>query len=72
MDRFNLSAASDYAYRRVHASKEFPTVIEKIKVLRGLQAQAESAANCRTADGPDSEGRERRRYRWRSSARAWC
>ncbi len=29
--RFNLSAASDYAYRRVHASKEFPTVIEKIK-----------------------------------------
>jgi len=29
--RFNISAASDYSYRRVHASKEFPTVMEKIK-----------------------------------------
>ena len=29
--RFNISAASDQAYRRLHGSKEFPTVIEKIK-----------------------------------------
>jgi radical SAM protein with 4Fe4S-binding SPASM domain len=29
--RFNISAASEEAYRRVHASKEFSTAIEKIK-----------------------------------------
>jgi radical SAM protein with 4Fe4S-binding SPASM domain len=29
--RFNLSAASDEAYRRVHRSKEFSTVMEKIR-----------------------------------------
>jgi len=29
--RFNISAASDEGYRRIHGSKEFPTVIEKIK-----------------------------------------
>jgi MoaA/NifB/PqqE/SkfB family radical SAM enzyme/metal-sulfur cluster biosynthetic enzyme len=29
--RFNISAASDYAYRRVHASKEFDTAVEKIR-----------------------------------------
>jgi MoaA/NifB/PqqE/SkfB family radical SAM enzyme len=29
--RFNISAASDYTYRRIHASKSFPTVIEKIR-----------------------------------------
>lgn len=29
--RFNLSAASDDAYRKLHGSKEFSTVIEKIK-----------------------------------------
>jgi len=29
--RFNISAGSDYAYRRVHASKEFNTVVEKIR-----------------------------------------
>ncbi len=29
--RFNISAASDYSYRRVHASKEFATAIEKIR-----------------------------------------
>ena len=28
--RFNISAASDKAYRRIHGSKEFPTAIEKI------------------------------------------
>lgn len=29
--RFNISAASDHAYRRVHASKEFATVLDKIR-----------------------------------------
>jgi len=29
--RFNISAASDASYRIIHASKEFPRVIEKIK-----------------------------------------
>jgi MoaA/NifB/PqqE/SkfB family radical SAM enzyme/metal-sulfur cluster biosynthetic enzyme len=29
--RFNISAASDYAYRRVHASKEFAVAVEKIR-----------------------------------------
>lgn len=29
--RFNISAASEEAYRKVHASKEFSTAIEKIK-----------------------------------------
>jgi radical SAM protein with 4Fe4S-binding SPASM domain len=29
--RFNISAASDEAYRRVHGSKEFATAVEKIK-----------------------------------------
>lgn len=29
--RFNISAASDEAYRRIHASKEFTVVVEKIK-----------------------------------------
>ena len=29
--RFNISAATDYAYRRVHASKEFDTAIAKIR-----------------------------------------
>ena len=29
--RFNISAASDYSYRRVHASKEFDTAVEKIR-----------------------------------------
>lgn len=31
--RFNLSAASDESYRRVHRSKEFATLIEKIKFV---------------------------------------
>ena len=29
--RFNISAASDESYRKIHASKEFDTVIEKVK-----------------------------------------
>jgi len=29
--RFNISAASDHAYRRVHASKDFATAIDKIR-----------------------------------------
>lgn len=29
--RFNISAASDYSYRRIHASKEFGTALEKIR-----------------------------------------
>jgi wyosine [tRNA(Phe)-imidazoG37] synthetase (radical SAM superfamily) len=29
--RFNISAASDQSYRKIHASKEFDTVIEKVK-----------------------------------------
>lgn len=29
--RFNISAATDYSYRRVHASKEFDTAVEKIR-----------------------------------------
>lgn len=29
--RFNISAASDYTYRRIHASKAFDTVIAKIR-----------------------------------------
>jgi len=29
--RFNISAASDESYKKVHGSKEFPTAIEKIK-----------------------------------------
>jgi len=29
--RFNISAASDEAYRRIHASKDFPKAVDKIK-----------------------------------------
>ena len=29
--RFNISAGTDYAYRRIHASKEFETVKEKVR-----------------------------------------
>ena len=29
--RFNISAASDESYRKIHASKEFDTVVEKVK-----------------------------------------
>ncbi|MFQ5861546.1 MAG: radical SAM protein [Candidatus Brocadiales bacterium] len=35
--RFNISAASDEAYRRIHASKEFSTVVEKIKFCVDLK-----------------------------------
>ncbi|MBT6230265.1 MAG: radical SAM protein [Candidatus Scalindua sp.] len=35
--RFNISAASDEAYRKTHASKEFSTAIEKIKFCVNLK-----------------------------------
>ena len=37
--RLNLSAASDQAYRRIHGSKEFPNLIEKIKFLIAAKMQ---------------------------------
>lgn len=37
--RFNLSAASDEAYRRVHRSKEFPNLMEKIKFVVATKMQ---------------------------------
>lgn len=42
--RFNISAASDSAYRRIHGSKEFSTAIDKIKFCVNIKRKKSLAA----------------------------